>query len=144
LETEEPSKPGKGFLWALGIVAILLGALVAAELAVPLQPGISVGSACPSESSCVTMPPNASSVGFSQRNITVIIGVNNTLVWTNQDTVAHTVVSTGVPQGASTFASAVLQKGDTFIQTFTISGVYNYECSIHPATMKGTVVVKAA
>jgi plastocyanin len=143
METEESTKPGKGFLWALGIVAVLLGALVAAELAVPLQPGLSLGSACPSESSCVSMPPNASSVGFSARNITVIIGVNNTVVWTNQDTVAHTVVSTSVPQGSATFASAILQKGDTFSQTFTTAGVYDYECSIHPLTMKGAVTVVA-
>lgn len=144
METEEPSKPGRGFLWALGIVAILVGALIAAELAIPIQPGISLGNACPSESSCVVMAPNASVVGFSQRNITVIIGVNNTVVWTNQDTVGHTVTSTQVPQGASTFASIVLQKGDTFSQTFTMAGVYNYECSIHPLTMKGTITVKAA
>ncbi|MDA4123838.1 MAG: cupredoxin domain-containing protein [Thaumarchaeota archaeon] len=144
METEEPTKPGNGFLWALGIVAILLGALVAAELAIPLQPGLGAGGACPSVSSCVAMPPNAASAGFSSDNITVIVGVNNTVIWTNQDTVAHTVVSTQVPQGASTFASVVLAKGDTFSQSFTTPGVYSYECSIHPLTMKGTVVVKPA
>ncbi len=144
METEEPTKPGRGFLWALGIVALLVGALIAAELTIPLQPGIIVGNACPSESSCVFMPPNASTVGFSGRNITVIVGVNNTVVWTNQDTVAHTVVSTLVPQGVGTFASTILQKGDTFSQTFTTAGVYSYECSIHPLTMKGTVTVKPA
>ncbi len=145
METEESAGPGRGFLLALGVVGILVGILVAAALVVPIQPKL-VAKAPPVEQgvASVLMPPNAASVGFSPADITVIVGVNNTIQWTNQDSVAHTVYSSSVPAGAPPFHSGVLSNGDTFRVTLNVTGTYDYYCSIHPTTMKGTIVVKSS
>ena len=144
LQTQPSSRPGKGFLLLLGLGGILLGALVAAELVVPLQPPFAVAGPTPVVGvASVSMPPNAASVGFSPRNITVVVGVNNTVVWTNQDTTIHTVFSKSVPAGAAPFQSPTLSHGDTFKETLNVTGVYDYYCSIHPTTMTGSVTVKS-
>ncbi|HUI00786.1 MAG TPA: cupredoxin domain-containing protein [Nitrososphaerales archaeon] len=80
--------------------------------------------------------------GFSPGNVTVVIGVNNTLTWTNDDVSAHTVTSTAVPNGAATFNSGIISSGQTYTMTFTVPGVYKYDCSLH-LWMKGEVIVKS-
>lgn len=81
--------------------------------------------------------------GFTPDNITVVMGVNNTVTWTNNDVSIHTVTSSTVPPGASPFDSGFLDTGATFTYTFTTPGVYEYHCTIHP-WMTGSVTVKAA
>lgn len=78
--------------------------------------------------------------GFVPDNITVVIGVNNTVTWTKNDTVAHTVTSTSVPSGAAAFNSGNMAVGTTFTYTFTVPGTYQYTCSYHP-WMTGTITV---
>lgn len=74
--------------------------------------------------------------GFGPTKATVVIGVNNTLVWTNEDPVLHTVTDR---QGG--FGSANLKTSQSFNFTFTTPGVYNYFCKLHPL-MEGQVIVK--
>ncbi|QQG48875.1 MAG: cupredoxin domain-containing protein [archaeon] len=77
-------------------------------------------------------------VGFAPRTITVVIGLNNTVTWTNDDTITHTVTSlTGV------FKSPNIEPGGRYSFTFTTPGNYSYGCVFHPF-MDGNVVVKAA
>jgi plastocyanin len=71
---------------------------------------------------------------FNPKSVTVY--PEDTVRWTNMDSVNHTVTG-------STFDSGQLAKGDTFEYRFTEPGVYDYHCSIHPF-MKGTVVVEKA
>ena len=73
---------------------------------------------------------------FSPSNITVVIGVNNTVVWANMGAVDHTVTS-----NSGLFASGPLAPGKTFTFNFTTSGTFGYHCSIHPFMM-GMVTVK--
>ena len=74
---------------------------------------------------------------FTPNTITVVIGVNNTVTWVNNDISPHTVTSdTGV------FNSNNLNSGQSWSYTFTTPGTYSYHCSYHP-WMKGTVVVLA-
>lgn len=80
---------------------------------------------------------DTSSQGYSPATITVVIGANNTVVWTNKDGVPHTVTSVD-----KVFDSGNMDTGDTFAYTFTTSGTYHYSCAYHP-WMKGAVVVKA-
>ena len=81
--------------------------------------------------------------GYAPDKITVIIGVNNTVTWTNNDgTTDHTVTSTSVPIGASKFDSGNMGPGATFSYTFTTPGTYQYDCTYH-SWMTGTVVVVA-
>ena len=74
---------------------------------------------------------------FALDKITVVIGKNNTVFWSNGDSAAHTVTSdTGV------FDSGNMNPGDTYQFTFTTPGTYTYHCSYHPF-MQGTVIVVA-
>jgi len=78
---------------------------------------------------------DTTSPGYSPDNIVVVIGVNNTVVWTNNDNMPHTVTST-----SGVFDSGYMPQGQTFTYTFTSPGTYNYFCSYH-SWMKGSVTV---
>jgi plastocyanin len=75
--------------------------------------------------------------GFTPNTITVVLGVNNTVVWTNNDGSPHTVTSNG---GA--FDSGNMAPGQTYSFTFSAPGTYAYHCTYHP-WMTGIVIVKA-
>jgi len=81
--------------------------------------------------------------GYSPDSVTVVIGVNNTVTWTDNDELHHSVYSSTIPAGASAFHSLELAPGDNFTQTFTVAGTYYYYCNQH-SWMTGTVIVKAA
>jgi hypothetical protein len=76
-------------------------------------------------------------------NITVTIGVNNTIEWVNDDDIAHTVTSFLVPSGASTFNSDLIFQGKTFTVTLTVPGLYKYFCAWHN-WLAGQITVKSA
>ena len=59
-----------------------------------------------------------------------------TVTWVNHDEEPHTVTS-----ATGAFASTGLVKDDSFAQTFTTRGTYQYFCALHPH-MKATVVVR--
>ena len=83
------------------------------------------------------------SLNFSPDNITVVIGVNNTVTWINSDTVLHTVTSQSAPPGGA-FNSGNMNAGAKFTHTFTVPGTYTYDCVFHPVWMIGTVIVVAS
>lgn len=62
-----------------------------------------------------------------------------TVVWTNEDAIAHTVTYMG--EGAKLFDSGSLAKGETFSNTFNTPGRYKYACTQH-SSMTGTIVVE--
>lgn len=66
---------------------------------------------------------------------TITIKAGQTVTWTNQDTVAHTVVADD-----NSWKSPDINNGASFSHTFTTAGTYAYHCSIHPK-MKATVIV---
>ena len=65
-------------------------------------------------------------------NFTVVIGVNNTIEWINDDHLAHTVTALVVPQGATYFDSGFISPGQSYITTLSVPGVYKYDCAWHP------------
>ncbi len=67
---------------------------------------------------------------------TVTIAAGVQVQWINQDGTAHTVTADD-----ARFHSDILDRGQTFSQTFSAPGTYSYHCSIHPF-MKGKVVVQ--
>jgi len=77
-------------------------------------------------------------LGFEPPKITIVIGVNNTVVWKNEDSDWHTAHS-NIPE----FNSGLIQPGASFTHTFLRAGVYPYHCDPHP-WMTGVVTVKAA
>jgi plastocyanin len=80
---------------------------------------------------------DVSAKGYSPDNVTVVLGVNNTVVWTNNDISPHTVTAND-----GSFYSGAIAAGGSYSYTFTKPGVYEYHCTYHP-WMIGTVTVKA-
>ena len=76
--------------------------------------------------------------GFKYNPGTITVKAGETVVWTHKDGAPHTVTATSGPE---MFDSGTMNKGQTFSQTFTTPGTYEYKCSIHPS-MQGTIIVK--
>jgi plastocyanin len=101
-----------------------------------------------SSTTIVTMPSGVGAnmtATFSPATITVVVGVNNTIVWTNDDTAVHNVDFQTGPSGATLPSTSVnVRNGQsTPAITLTVPGTYTYVCDYH-AWMKGTIVVVAA
>lgn len=79
---------------------------------------------------------NSTSMYYSPSTITLILGINNKVSWTNNDDSPHTVVG-----NSGSFSSGNLDPGQSFQFTFSVPGTYSYHCSYHP-WMHGVVVVK--
>jgi plastocyanin len=76
-------------------------------------------------------------------NITVTIGVNNTIEWLNKDTQPHTATAIVAPAGTPLFNSGLILPGKTFSVTLTTPGTYRYTCAWHN-WLAGQIIVKAA
>jgi plastocyanin len=72
---------------------------------------------------------------FKPENVTVRSG--QTVVWTNEDSIAHTVKAVA---GAS-FESKSISEGETYKQKLTTVGGIDYLCTIHPS-QKGSIDVE--
>jgi len=70
---------------------------------------------------------------FSPARIEVKVG--DTVTWTNNDSLTHTVTGDGG------IDSGELATGQTYTKTFDAAGDFAYACTIHP-TMTGSVTVK--
>lgn len=79
---------------------------------------------------------------FEPAVIRVVIGVNNTVQWINQDVTLHSV--RGDDEGDPDFYRATqdifLMPGETFEHTFTKAGKFDYYAVPHPH-MRGAIVV---
>ena len=73
-------------------------------------------------------------LAFDPASVTIKAG--ESVTWTNQDSMNHTVVA-----DSGEFKSGELANQATFSFTFDTAGTYAYHCSIHPS-MKATVVVE--
>lgn len=80
--------------------------------------------------------------GYTPDVITVVIGKNSTVFWTNNDPAPHTVTSDTAGVFDSGTSGPLTSQGGTFQFTFTTPGTYTYHCSFHP-WMQGTVIVKS-
>jgi amicyanin len=65
------------------------------------------------------------------------VRVGETVTWTNQDQAPHDVVTTA---GPAVLRSPLLAQGQSWSFTFTVPGVYDYYCSVHP-DMRARVTV---
>ena len=82
---------------------------------------------------------NAAAVKIDNFNFTpptLVVAPGTTVTWTNEDDSPHSV-----REKNGKFKSAALDTDDTFSQTFSTPGAYEYFCSIHPR-MVGKIVVK--
>jgi plastocyanin len=88
-------------------------------------------------------PVQSGVVPIAYRNIaidpdTVRVKVGTTVKWTNYDPVEHNVTSKG---GPISFASPNFSEGHSVEFKMTKPGIVHYLCTIHPATMNGTIEV---
>jgi YVTN family beta-propeller protein len=75
--------------------------------------------------------------GFAFAPASVTVAPGQRIVWTNNDSVVHTVTSTDGPWDSKDIAP-----GQSFSLTLDKAGTYTYHCGVHPF-MQGTVTVKA-
>jgi plastocyanin len=104
-----------------------------------LKPNTTPKYAAPAASA----PVQSGTVQIAYHNIaidpdTVKVKVGSTIKWTNQDPVEHNVTSEG---GPAKFASKGFGENGTYELKVTKPGVIHYECTIHPASMNGTIEV---
>jgi plastocyanin len=88
-------------------------------------------------------PVQSGTVQIAYRNITINpdtlrVKTGTTIHWTNFDSVTHNVTSESGPQH---FTSGSLPAGKGFSVTLSKPGTIDYECTIHPATMNGSIEV---
>ena len=94
----------------------------------------------------VSIPAGTSVPGCEETNkcfipSSVSIMKGDTVVWSNDDTAAHTVTSGSPADGPSgMFDSSLLIGGKSFEHTFDSSGSVDYFCMVHP-WMTGSVLV---
>ncbi len=154
------SGTGPALIVILVIAAAILGyyQIVYYPSAVPTSTTQAIVPPTP-HNSTVYIPEGAASKPTSQSffpdTIVVYVGYNSTVIWVNNDTVQHTITSSGNapdprfddfgPQNPQNWN--VIQgkgaPGSILNFTFTTPGNYSYYCSYH-ANMKGNVIVKAA
>lgn len=85
-----------------------------------------------STKSAKTIMIKISGFAFSPKTITIHKG--DTVIWTNLDSMAHTVTS-------SSFDSGNMNMNAKFKYTFNTAGTFNYVCTYHQK-MTATVIVK--
>lgn len=107
--------------------------------------GISCSNTPNSSAVQVSITPGASNSanapGYSPDAISLVIGTNNTVTWTNNDSAHHTVTTSSAPADTS-FNSGDMAPKATYTCTFTTSGTYKYYCTYH-SWMTGTIIVAA-
>ena len=95
----------------------------------------------------VSVPEGTSVPGCETTNECFIpyevnINVGESVIWSNDDSAAHTVTSGSAADGASgVFDSSLFMAGTTFSHEFENSGTFPYHCMVHP-WMEGTVIVE--
>jgi plastocyanin len=101
--------------------------------------------------SCVfiTMVPGAATLtttAYSPDQVVLVIGVNNTVMWYDNDSLSGGVPHSATDKGSPpAFDTGVLTYGqNSSLITISKPGTYNYYCVVHPTTMVGTIIVKAA
>lgn len=116
-------------------VAIRAAALAAALLLASCG-GDRTATEAPNSAAAVTV--TVSQFQFGPEEITITVG--QTIEWSNEDRILHTVTA-GTPESPRALFDGLLgEAGSTFSYTFDSPGIYEYFCSRHPH-MRGVVTV---
>lgn len=74
---------------------------------------------------------------FAFSSLELRIKKGETVVWTNNDDVKHTITS----DSGNELNSEQLSKSQTYSHTFNTVGTFNYHCNLHP-NMKAKIIVE--
>ena len=77
---------------------------------------------------------------FLPSRVTLVLGVNNTVIWQHVDDTLEGVIHTATDDNG-VFDSGNMALGDEFSYTYTKTGVFNFFCRPHSGWMRGTVEV---
>jgi predicted secreted protein with PEFG-CTERM motif len=94
----------------------------------------------------VSLPAGSAVPGCEETNECYIpyeinVAVGETVIWSNDDTAAHTVTSGSANDGPDgKFDSSLFMTGATFSHTFEEEGFFDYFCMVHP-WMIGSIIV---
>lgn len=129
--------------YILGILAIVFAVVVLALGCTGQQAQQPAANETPSTVPAVNVTPGIGTsakfdatienFGFSPRVINIAAGT--TVVWTNKDSVTHSIVADDL-----SYQTDSITAGQTYSHTYDKAGTYTYHCGIH-LSMKGTVVV---
>jgi plastocyanin len=100
----------------------------------PVVSALALVLAAPASSATVTV--SIKRAGFTPK--TVNINQDDSVTWTNGDTINHQVVANN-----GNYASPILGPGKSWTHAFHNGGTYRYHDSLHPA-LTGSVLVKGA
>jgi plastocyanin len=145
-----PTKSGisttVGVIIVIVVVAGLAGGYYLLSGRYPTSAACSSSSSSPSTSN-VNIPAGTgsnTSLNFSPKVVTLKVGTNNTITFTNHDTTNHTVTfSSGPCSPIGSIGDSNLAPGESYTVSLAAPGTYQYYCTIHN-WMSGTIVVKAA
>jgi plastocyanin len=159
---EYKAQPDRRLVALVLIAVAVVPLLIAAELAVPaLQPKFQVaasggGGSAPSGGGSSAVPgvkiiiPSGvnlnHALNFQPSTLVLVIGVNNSVTWVNQDTTDHTATFTVAPAGVTlaSLSAGDIPPGTSFGPvTFSAPGTYQYHCQFHPGWMRGTIIVRS-
>lgn len=115
---------------ALVAVVALVGCTSSAPPATSTAPSTSGSSSAPAANATAVTIAN---FAFTPGEVTIKAG--DTVTWTNNDTVAHTVTGNG-------FDSGSIPQGGTYSHTFDTAGSFDYHCTFHPQMAPGKVTVQ--
>lgn len=114
------------------VLSVILAAAVAA--------GGVAGTGVAATTGSSSRPIKAQIKGFAPKTVTVKRGA--VVHWRNADKQHHNAVALSKIRGRSAFSSGAPTKGNFRAKAPAKAGAYRYICSVHPLTMKGTLLVK--
>lgn len=148
---EQASKPmeapkPKSRTMVLAIIIVVILVVVGVGIYILTRPGGTTNNGTPisifdgNPTCSPATPPNC---GFNPSTLTLKMGVNNTVTWTNKGGQAHTVTSNQTANGSlPSFNSNGINTNAQYTFIFPQAGTYHYYCSYH-TWMQAVVVVSA-
>jgi plastocyanin len=121
---------GKGRTVLIALVALLVAAAGGFQLHNSYASGVS-------KVTTKTVKATEKSHNYIYAPKTITIHKGTKVVWANKSDTAHTVTG----KGSLSSLKRSLAVGKTVTHVFNKAGTYHYYCTIHPATMKGTIIV---
>lgn len=147
--TATTSAPSKGMGRSVAIVAVVV-VVVALIAGYYFLYGMGSGSKTTTTSATthIAIPSGtgaSQALNFSPQTVKVVIGINNTVTWTNNDNTNHTIIFDSAPSGVSLTSLTDpnnLVAGNSYSVTLSTAGTYQFHCEIH-SWMHGTITVAA-
>lgn len=148
------SSPQSSHAYGIGVMAVLIGmgAVIVfyTSFYLPEQmqkPSVAHEILSPSEVGFINIVSGAvidNDIDYQPKSMKVILGVNNLVLWQNNDDTAHTVTPDHrYEDGYSGVLKSpgVIKSGETYEFLFTEKGEVHYHCEPHP-WMKASIIIE--